>query len=281
MYNVRRNKPIIKVKLKDGQTHNWNIWQIRTFNFISSRSAAAISIDVNSIDVSKVGTFKFNYKGKALNFLVDEWTDILEVFFDEGYKFLDVENEDVIDIGTNIGDSTIYFAVNNAKNVLGLEPYPHSYSTALKNLERNNIERERVILLNAGYGKDGLVKVRDDLKNTHGTDLVASNEGTDIRTVSLKTLLIEYSFETPVLKMDCEGCEYNILNEDNDTLKKFKRIQIAYHYGYKSLKDKLEKCGFAVSFTKPVHYYNKDATNPNMLMGQIYAKSPKGNNKTE
>lgn len=281
MYNIRRNKPIIKVKLKDGQTHNWNVWGIRMFNFISSKGHSAPNVDVNSIDASIYGTLRFTYKDKSLNFLIDEWTDIIEVFFAEGYKSLDVENENVIDIGTNIGDSAIYFAVNKAKKVLGLEPYPHSYSMALKNLERNSIEKERVILLNAGYGEDSLVKVRDDIKNTHGTNLVTSSEGTNIRTISLKTLLKEYDFETPVLKMDCEGCEYNILKEDNDTLRKFKRIQIEYHYGYEKLKSKLESCGFAVSVSKPVHFYNKDATNPNMLVGQIYAKLPIGTGKTE
>ncbi len=126
--------------------------------------------------------------------------------------------------------------------------------------------------MNAGYGEDGLIKVRTDVKNTHGTDLNSSNEGSEIRTISLKTLLKEYDYESPVLKMDCEGCEYNLLKEDNDTIEKFKRIQIEYHYGYEKLKDKLENCGFVVSYTKPLHLYNKDASNPNMVIGQVYAK---------
>jgi len=223
--------------------------------------------------VPSIRALRFIYKGKKLYFEFDEWTDIVEVFGEEGYRFLDVENENVIDIGTNIGDSTIYFAINNAKKVLGLEPYPHSYFLALKNLERNNMGKERVTLLNAGYGEDGLIHVRTNIENTHGTNLKSSNEGQEIRTISLETLLMEYNFEKPVLKMDCEGCEYNILNEDNDVLRKFKRIQIEYHYGYEKLKEKLENCGFTVSFTQPKQAYNPDATNPNMIMGQIYARS--------
>lgn len=272
MYNIRKNKPIIRIKLRGGQTHNWSNAKVRMYEAITSRSHSNVNIDVNSNDDSISGTLKFTYKGTSLVFSVDEWTDISEVFLEEGYKFLDVENENVIDIGTNIGDSTIYFVVNNAKRVLGLEPYPHSYSIALKNLERNDIGKERVILLNAGYGEDGLIKIGMDVKNTHGTNLKSSNNGTEIRTISLKTLLKEYNYESPVLKMDCEGCEYNLLKEDNDTLKKFKRIQIEYHYGYEKLMEKLENCGFAVTFTTPEHIYNKDASNPNMIIGQIYAK---------
>jgi len=274
MWNIRKNKPIIKVKLRSGQTHNWSNAKVNMYNAITSKVHSNVNIDVDSNDDSMVGTLKFMYKERSLVFSVDEWTDIIDVFVEECYKFLDVENENVVDIGTNIGDSTIYFAVNNARRVLGLEPYPHSFSMALKNIERNNIEKEKVILLNAGYGEDSLIKVRSDVTNTHGTDLKSSTEGTEIRTISLKTLLKEYNYENPVLKMDCEGCEYNLLKEDNETLKKFKRIQIEYHYGYEKIKTKLENCGFVVSFTKPVHIYNKDASNPNMVIGQIYATLP-------
>ena len=95
----------------------------------------------------------------------------------------------------------------------------------------------------------------------------------DINVLSLKTLLSDYHIDKAVLKMDCEGCEYNLLKEDNDTLKKFKRIQIEYHYGYEKLKEKLEDAGFTVTYSKPVESYNKDAPAQNMLIGYIYAKS--------
>lgn len=259
------------MKLRSGQKHNWSHWKVTMYNVITSKVHSNVNIDINSDDDSIVGTLKFTYKGRSLVFSVDKWTDIVKVFVDEGYKFLDIENENVIDIGTNIGDSTIYFAVNNAKRVLGLEPYPHSFLLASENIKMNNLE-EKITLLNAGYGEDGLIKVQSDLQNTHGTDLKPSNEGTKIRTISLKTLLKEYDYENPVLKMDCEGCEYNLLKEDNETLKKLKRIQIEYHYGYEELKKRLEDAGFSVSFTKPSHIYNKDASNPNMVIGQLYAK---------
>jgi hypothetical protein len=61
------------------------------------------------------------------------------------------------------------------------------------------------------------------------------------------------------------------LNEDVDTLKKFKRIQIEYHYGYKNLKDRLEECDFEVKYTEPHKSHNKCASNPNMFAGYIYA----------
>lgn len=198
--------------------------------------------------------------------------EVLMVFVREDYAFLGVENETVIDIGANIGDSSIYFALNNAKKVIALEPYPYSYNIALKNIKNNDLQ-DKIILLNAGYGQDGTIKVDYDFKNTAGSNLRSFTDGMDIKILSLKTLLSDYQIDKAVLKMDCEGCEYNLLKEDNDTLKKFKRIQIEYHYGYEKLKDKLEDAGFTVTYTKPVKAFDRDATEHNMHIGYIYAKS--------
>lgn len=271
MWNIKRNKAIIKVKLRDGKTHNWN-WGM-TFFYAVIKVNPNLSFDINLLNLSTEGPLKFEFKGRPLTLITHGSGDILSVFVREDYKFLNAEDENVIDIGANIGDSSLYFALCNAKKVVALEPYAYSYSIAIKNIQLNNMDKERVTLLNAGYGEDGTIIVDSALKNTASSDMKSSKEGVEIRTLSLKTLLKENDFETAVLKMDCEGCEYNILKEDNDTLRKFKRIMIEYHYGYDVLKTKLESCGFTVSFTKPRSSYNKDATNPNMSLGYIYAAS--------
>jgi len=36
-------------------------------------------------------------------------------------------------------------------------------------------------------------------------------------------LINEFGIQEALLKMDCEGCEYNILNEDDDVLKKIQK----------------------------------------------------------
>ncbi|MEM3715123.1 MAG: FkbM family methyltransferase, partial [Nitrososphaeria archaeon] len=74
-----------------------------------------------------------------------------------------------------------------------------------------------------------------------------------------------------ILKMDCEGCEYNLLNEDDETIKKFAMIQIEYHYGYEKLVDKLKESGFAVKYTEPREVYNRSA-GKTMIVGDIYAE---------
>ena len=79
-----------------------------------------------------------------------------------------------------------------------------------------------------------------------------------------------FNIKEAVLKMDCEGCEYNLLNEDRDTIRRFKRIQIEYHYGYEELYNYLKDNNFDVKYTEPRSVYNSYASNPNMKVGYIY-----------
>ena len=270
MYNIKKNKPLIRVKLRDGQMHNWNVG--KTSMYTSINAIPNLKVNVDLFASSSDGTLKFEFKGRPLTLVTYGTGDIPAVYGSEEYKFLNVEDENVIYIGANIGDSSLYFALGNAKKVVAREPYPYSYSIAIKNLQLNNMYKERVTLLNAGYGEDSTIKVDSLFKNGTGSDLKSSKEGVEIRIISLKTLLKENNFDTAVLKMDCEGCEYNIVNEQDETLRKFKRIQIEYHYGYEKLKSKLEEAGFTVRYTKPTKSYNKAGTNPNKLLGYIYAE---------
>jgi SpoVK/Ycf46/Vps4 family AAA+-type ATPase len=82
-----------------------------------------------------------------------------------------------------------------------------------------------------------------------------------------------------LLKIDCEGCEYNLLDESIEVLRKFNRIEIEFHYGYKKLESKLKEAGFIVYHSKPYKsdkndlYLKKLAlANRDYTIGLIYAK---------
>lgn len=228
------------------------------------------------IDVDYKGQSKFYgaiHNGNIVN------GDIIGVFFKEDYSFLEPEGATIIDIGANIGDTAIYFALNNAKEIIALEPYLYSYKYALKNIKTNNLNK-KIILLNAGYGKDSEIIV-DQSQTTSGLSLLnGSNKGSRINLYSLKTLINSYNkYDNLLLKMDCEGCEYNLLNEDNNTLRKFRRIQIEYHYGYKNLESKLKEAGFEVTHSRPSKSNSDDEilkrmalANHDFTSGFIYAK---------
>lgn len=182
------------------------------------------------------------------------WTgDPKGIFIDEEYSFLPVKNRTVIDIGANIADSSIYFAALGAVKVIAIEPLPKNFQWAKKNIEINNLS-EKIILLQAiCSSKKGKMLIDPEI---FGGDhiLLQSKNGVEVPTMNLSRILEDFKIQSAVLKIDCEGCEYDaIMSTPNEILKKFSHIQIEYHSGYRTLKKKLTKCGFGIKIiSKPM-----------------------------
>ncbi|SIM61091.1 FkbM family methyltransferase [Cuniculiplasma divulgatum] len=223
-------------------------------------------VRLNNIKNSNISEIKLtndgiSFKYKEVPILLDpaRYSDPDAVFFYEEYKFLNVKDRDVIDIGMNIGDSALYFSINGAKRVIGLEPYPYAFSFAEKNVKLNSVNN--IILLNAGYGKDSNIIIDQGKFSSNGSTLISSVKGKNIPIFSLKTLIDKYNIKNGILKMDCEGCEYALLEEDDKVLNNIEMIQIEYHYGCENLVKKLRNCSFYVEYTEPRNSYNPNAEN--------------------
>jgi len=92
-------------------------------------------------------------------------------------------------------------------------------------------------------------------------------------------LLNEFDINEAVLKMDCEGCGYNILNEDDDVLRKFKRIVLEFHYGYKNIESKLKSAGFSTEVLRKYKFGGEEPSlkstalkNNDYTSGILYAE---------
>ena len=60
------------------------------------------------------------------------YSSIYDTFIREDYKFLNVKDKNVLDIGAFIGDSPIYFILKGAKKVYAIEPHPDAYNEMLE-----------------------------------------------------------------------------------------------------------------------------------------------------
>ena len=233
----------------------------------------AIAKSIQNKNISQIGIVDellvFRYKDKEIKLDLGGASDPYAPFFYEEYSFLKVKHKTVIDIGANIGDSSIYFALNGAKKVVGIEPYPYAYRLMEKNIRLNSLQKT-VIPLNAGYGPIGSVVVTTK-NSSNGMDLKEAKKGKTIPLYNLAYLSKRFKLNHAILKMDCEGCEYNLLKEEKAVIRKFDQIQIEYHYGCEELVKKLRQAGFKVSHTTPKSIYNQDASNPKMSIGYIYA----------
>jgi FkbM family methyltransferase len=198
--------------------------------------------------------------------------EIIGIFYFKDYQFLDCAGKDVVDIGANIGDSSIYFAMEGANSVIAMEPFVKNYEIAKNNVQMNNLS-SKIILLHAACGsKEQNILVDSEREGVFNT-VNDSSLGVKINCITLQNILDRYELKSPILKMDCEGCEYDIiLNSHPDTIKQFSVIQIEYHYGYYELKEQLHKLGFTVNTTKPRLRINKFAKNHNMYVGWLYAQ---------
>ena len=225
------------------------------------------------ISLLKDKIWKYNYHGKGvILYTVDPVGPQIEVFQNDEYRFLNVKGKEVIDVGANIGDTAIYFLLNFAKRVIAIEPYPANCEIIQKNLAINSIDDGKAIILNCAIGPRNLLNISSDVINSGAQESVPSHKGTVIDVIPLSEVISKYNLENAVLKMDCEGCEYDaILNESCKTLRFFVQMQIEYHYGDSLIKEKLETCGFTVKSTPPRFVPNINVDHYMTLRGYIYA----------
>jgi len=115
--------------------------------------------------------------------------------------------------------------------VYAIEPHPDAYKEMIETIKLNNME-DKIIPINMGinYEKDYITINIKDI--THVAFFYfKSNNNTDIKVPAgkLSDIIDKYNIDAQILKMDCEGCEYNAILKDYDTIKEFDEIGFEYH----------------------------------------------------
>jgi FkbM family methyltransferase len=168
---------------------------------------------------SRDGSVKFKYIGPT----------VFEVFDEHVYN-VDVYGKDVVDIGANVGDSSIYFALKGARRVVGVEPLPNVYARAIENVKLNHLEG-KVFLINAALGsKSGKIKVPCNMSvyDSVGFSTLRTNGKCEVPILTLSEVMKQID-EPYLLKMDCEGCEFDVILNDYEHVKKFEKLIIEHH----------------------------------------------------
>jgi len=160
------------------------------------------------------------------------YRSVLEVFDRGEYEPLGVEGRVVVDVGAFVGDSAVYFALKGARRVIAVEPHPGAYAEMLDNIRLNNLESV-IIPINAGLAsKPGKVCVGDaDVSDTLVTYHRTGDCLNTIPVVALGELINRFSIGPgdTVLKMDCEGCEFDIILNDYEHVRLFRELILEYH----------------------------------------------------
>ena len=211
-------------------------------------------------------TMILNVKNHYLKFS-DHKTIDLDIFFKKLYSKLPVSGKVVIDIGGNVGDSALLYSILNAKKIVMIEPQPKFFQSAKRNIELNNM-LNKIDLFNCAISKDsGYMWLNYESSDKKFEITEDKEKGIKIPKITLEELLSKYDEKTFVLKMDCEGCEYDVLlSASEEVLKKFNYILIEFHSGFVNISKKLKNCGFTVKLL------NSRYTPKKSFRGHILAK---------
>jgi len=159
--------------------------------------------------------------------------DITETFVGGVYGVPEVlsglRGRDVIDVGANVGDTALYFLLNGARKVIAVEPLPSVARCAEENVRLSGAaDKVKVINAALSYEPASVPCDYDVLSSRYFSTLKGSGP-CKVPGVTLGDLL--NTVEDPyLLKMDCEGCEAQvILGPERERLRAFEHIIVETH----------------------------------------------------
>ena len=151
------------------------------------------------------------------------------------------EGDIVIDIGANVGMVSILLAKKFPfLKIYSFEPLKENYDNFIKNIELNNIPKGVITAENKAVTKDGrLITMSINSANKGGsstTDVISINsimtkENSQVESITLEEIFKKYNInKLKLLKIDCEGSEYEILyNADTNLLKNIENLRGEFH----------------------------------------------------
>jgi FkbM family methyltransferase len=161
---------------------------------------------------------------------------IIEIFLREEYGTV-ADGAVILDIGANIGAFSVYAAMSaRCVRVYAYEPIPEFYRLMQENIRINRLEHA-VQCFNVAVAADqGLRELFLESRTFSFPTFLPSDADRATRTlsvpcVSLAGILDSHALErVDLLKMDCEGAEYEILYGTPDQhLERIREIRMEYH----------------------------------------------------
>lgn len=181
----------------------------------------------------------FELRESGLRFLVrtalEAWV-LKEVAIDRQYEAASVSIQNgwsIVDIGAGIGEFTLDVARRFPDSpILAYEPNPKSFGLLTRNLQANRIVNVRAFPHAIGAGRSGQVELQAEtepvISSMFGDGLDSAVE-VPLRSMEAVLANLEGK-DCDFLKIDCEGCEYQIvLDADHSTLSRIAVICLEFH----------------------------------------------------
>lgn len=160
---------------------------------------------------------------------------------EQDYRLSEIDfqpGDQVIDIGAHVGVVTCWIAKSNpGVKVLAFEPVSENYERLVENLKRNEIGSDQVTAYPLGVTGDGreIELMGDGKGNSGGWTAVgifsSSAERRTAQSCTLEQIILDNGLDKiKLLKVDCEGAEYEILYGAPEWVwKRIERVVIEIH----------------------------------------------------
>lgn len=192
-----------------------------------------------------------------------------EIFVQNSYGIEtdDIRGKQVVDVGGNLGMFALACVEKGAGQIVCVEAQPVIYNLGLL----NNINAYPMIIpLNYAVSDEDGKQVH--ILNEHVGSKVGGDIGELVETITLETLLYQYNLlgDDLVLKLDCEGSEFDIMmGTPIEIIRRFRTIFIEMHNNtnpHPAYRDssvvinRLQECGFNKVKDGGMVVYNEDGT---------------------
>ncbi|MBU0706509.1 FkbM family methyltransferase [Patescibacteria group bacterium] len=190
-----------------------------------------------------------------------------ELFLDHQYKYCDevIHNAKhaVIDIGGHLGFFSLYASLlNSGVPIYCFEPHIGNFALLKENLKNNRVRNvtAKNLAVSNKIGEAELFLSKEDLNHSIVCAIEPTDEVQKIQTITLEKILDRHNIgQCDLLKIDCEGAEFAILEDSpQKVFDKVSHIFLEYHdwaasYGgqvtgenHRRLKKFLEAHGYKV-----------------------------------
>jgi len=195
---------------------------------------------------------------------------ILEEIFVQGCYNFELEEPVIVwDVGMNVAYGSLFFGLKeNVVKIYGYEPFQETYKQAIRNINRNDAILHKINPNNFGLSgttRNLITEYSKEWKGHAGINLledyIQKNSVIQHETIVLEKadgILDNIANANPniniLLKMDCEGSEYEIIDViyNSPNFSKIKIIMLEWHYkGPELIVSKLLPLGFKCISLQP------------------------------
>lgn len=223
--------------------------------------------EIDGIKVAQVNGLNLGHIFEGDGVLIVE-----EIFSKDEYNFDIGTPAVVIDIGMNIGLTSLYFATrDDIKDVYGFEPFKPTFDHAMFNFRINKKYSKKIHPRNYGLGNENkeltfeyyskapgrmsTVKTLDEIP--HNPKYETSQETVQIKDAAeeISDIIANHKDSKIVIKCDTEGSEVEIFEslDAKGLVKNIEIIMLEYHFSYDTkIVEILKRNGFVIFKQKTV-----------------------------